>query len=63
MKKKDRLFELTPGTECGGPLLCPICAMNYAIIYHDTGMKEWSKKYRRIAAKLKKVKNESSTDH
>ena len=56
MKKgKNKLFNLTPGTECGGPLLCPICAMNYAIIYDDTGRKEWSKKYRRHAAKLKKA--------
>jgi len=56
MKEEKPKAKLTTGTECGGPLLCPICAMNYAIIYNDAGMKEWSQKYRKLAARLLKVK-------
>lgn len=55
-KEKRKDFDLTSGTECGGPLLCPLCAMNYAIIYNDAGKKEWSQKYRKLAARLLKVK-------
>jgi len=56
MKEEKPKAKLTTGTECGGPLLCPLCAMNYAIIYNDAGMKEWSQKYRKLAARLLKVK-------
>lgn len=60
----SKLKTLGPGKNCGGPLICNVCAMNYAIIYKEAGHPKWSAKYRQHAKRLAnaKLKKREKTD-